>query len=49
MEIETTEKTKTEEIIEMENLGNQTETTDTSITNRIQEIRKRESQTWKIQ
>ena len=38
MKIEATKKTQTERILEMENLGKRTETTDTSITNKIQEI-----------
>ena len=46
-EIETIKKTQTEGILEMENLGKQTGTTDAGITNRIQEIK--ESQALKIQ
>jgi hypothetical protein len=39
MEIEAIEKTKTERIVKIKNLGKRTRTTDTSITNRIQEIK----------
>jgi hypothetical protein len=38
MEIEAIKKTETEAILEMENLGKRTGTTDTRITNRISEI-----------
>ena len=41
MEIEATKKTQTEGILEMENLGKRTATTDTSITNRVQEVEER--------
>ena len=41
MEIEAIKKTQTEEILEMENLGKRTGTTDASITNRIQEMEER--------
>jgi hypothetical protein len=41
MEIETKKKTQTVGILEMENLGNQTRTTDTSITNKIREMEER--------
>ena len=39
VEIEEIKKTQTEGILEMENLGKRTGTTDTSITNRIQRIK----------
>jgi hypothetical protein len=38
MEIEAIKITQTKRILEMENLGNQTATTDASIINRLQEI-----------
>ena len=38
MEIEAIKKTQTEAILEMENIGKGTGTTDTSITNNIQEM-----------
>jgi chromosome segregation ATPase len=38
MEIEAIKKTQMEAILEFENLGKRTRTTDTSITNRIQEM-----------
>ena len=38
IEIEVIKKTQTERTLEMENLGKRTGTTETSITNRIQEI-----------
>ena len=41
IEIEAIKKTYTEGILEMENLGKRTGTTDTSITNRIQEMEER--------
>jgi hypothetical protein len=41
MKIEAIKKTQTEGILEMENLGKGTGTTDTSITNRIQEMGER--------
>ena len=41
MEIEAIKKTQTEGILEMENLVKRTETIDTSITNRIQEMKER--------
>ena len=37
-EMEAVKKTQTEDRLDMENLGKQTETTESSITNRIQEI-----------
>ena len=40
-EIEVIQKTQTKEILDMENLGKQTGTTETSITNRIQDIEER--------
>ena len=40
-EMETMKKTLTEGRLDMENLGKQTETSETSITNRIQEIEER--------
>ena len=44
-EIEKIKKTQTEGILEMENLGKWTGTTEASITNRVQEIEKRISGT----
>ena len=41
MEIEAIKKTHAEEILDMENLGKTTETSDASITNRIQEMEER--------
>ena len=41
MEIEAKKKTQTVGILEMENLGNQTRTTDASITNKIREMEER--------
>ena len=41
MEKETIKKTQTEGILEIENLGKRTGTTDDSITNRIQEMEER--------
>ena len=41
VEIEAIKKAQTEEILEKENLGKRTRTTDTSITNRIQDMDKR--------
>jgi hypothetical protein len=41
VEIEAMKETQTEEILEMENLRKRTETTDTSITKRIQEMEDR--------
>ena len=38
MEIEAIKKTQTEGILEMKNLGKRTETTDASITKRMQEM-----------
>lgn len=43
MGVEAINKTQTEGILEMENLGKRTGTTDTSITNRIQEMEDRPS------
>lgn len=43
IEMEVIKNTKTEGILQIENLGNQTETTEASITNRLQELRER---TW---
>ena len=40
-EIEAIKKTQIETILEMENLGKRTGTTDVSITNRIQEMKER--------
>ena len=40
-EIEVIKKTQTKGILDMENLGKRTGTTETSITNRIQEIEER--------
>ena len=37
-EMKAMKKTQTENLLDMENLGKQTETTESSITNRIQEI-----------
>jgi hypothetical protein len=45
MEIEAIKKTQTEEILEMENLGKWTKTTEASITNRTQEMEERISGT----
>lgn len=39
IEMEVIKNTKTEGILQIENLGNQTETTEASITNRLQELR----------
>ena len=41
MEIEAINKTQTQEILEMENIGKRTGSTDASITKRIQEIEER--------
>ena len=41
LKMETKKKTQTVGILEMENLGNQTRTTDTSITNKIREMEER--------
>jgi hypothetical protein len=41
MEIEAMKKTHAEEILDMENLGKTTETSDASITHRIQEMEER--------
>jgi hypothetical protein len=41
MEVQATNKTQTEGIWKMENLGNRTGTTDTSITNRVQGMEER--------
>jgi uncharacterized coiled-coil protein SlyX len=41
MEIETIKKSERETILEIENLGKRSRVTDTSITNRIQEIEER--------
>jgi hypothetical protein len=43
MGIETIRKTQIEAMLEMENIGKTSETTNTSITNRIQEIEERMS------
>jgi hypothetical protein len=47
--MDTIKKTQTELILEMINLGKRKESTDVSITKRIQEVRERESQVRNIQ